>query len=186
MNTSTLKVLFSSLFFLFSLSCHLFSVLIITSPHFGAFSSHLFPSFVFSPFVFSSLLVSSPHFWSSLLVSSPRFWSSLLLSVCLISSLLVLSFGLLYSLLVFFSFLFWSPLLSFPLQPVQGFDYAKQHMGQQGEETLAVTKETLVLSLPVRDAPLTQDKGVLQDGTASKRPQSTEIHRRSVCFTVKP
>ncbi|GAA6094427.1 UPF0606 protein KIAA1549L isoform X2 [Tachysurus ichikawai] len=66
------------------------------------------------------------------------------------------------------------------LMPVQGFDYAKQHMGQQGEETLAVTKETLVLSLPVRDAPLTQEKGVLQDGTASKRPQSTEIHRSKV------
>lgn len=63
-------------------------------------------------------------------------------------------------------------------KPVQGFDYAKQHMGQQGEEGLAVTKETLVLSLPVRDAPLTQDKGVLQDGTASKRLQSTtEMHR---------
>lgn len=181
MNTSTLKVLFSSLFFLFSLSCHLFSVLIITSPHFGAFSSHLFPSFVFSPFVFSSHLLAF-----GLLFLSHLLAFGLLLSVCLISSLLVLSFGLLYSLLVFFSFLFWSPLLSFPLQPVQGFDYAKQHMGQQGEETLAVTKETLVLSLPVRDAPLTQDKGVLQDGTASKRPQSTEIHRRSVCFTVKP
>lgn len=69
---------------------------------------------------------------------------------------------------------------------MQGFDYAKQHMGQQGEETVAVTKETLVLSLPVRDAPLTQDKGVLQDGTASKRPQSTDIHRRSVCFATRP
>ncbi|KAF7707649.1 hypothetical protein HF521_018867 [Silurus meridionalis] len=66
---------------------------------------------------------------------------------------------------------------SYHHQPVQGFDYAKQHMGQQGEETLAVTKETLVLSLPVRDAPLTQDKGVLQDGTTSKRQQSTEILR---------
>lgn len=68
---------------------------------------------------------------------------------------------------------------SFPVQPVQGFDYAKQHMGQTGEEALTVTKETLVLSLPVRDAPLTQDRvAALQDGTASKRPQSTEMHLR--------
>ncbi|XP_016358568.1 UPF0606 protein KIAA1549L-like isoform X4 [Sinocyclocheilus anshuiensis] len=62
-------------------------------------------------------------------------------------------------------------------KPVQGFDYAKQHMGRPGEEALTVTKETLVLSLPVRDAPLTQDRvAVLQDGTASKRPQPTEMH----------
>uniref|UniRef100_A0A8C2K4M4 KIAA1549-like a n=1 Tax=Cyprinus carpio TaxID=7962 RepID=A0A8C2K4M4_CYPCA len=62
-------------------------------------------------------------------------------------------------------------------KPVQGFDYAKQHMGRPGEEALTVTKETLVLSLPVRDAPLTQDRvAALQDGTASKRPQSTEMH----------
>nr|XP_055049079.1 UPF0606 protein KIAA1549L isoform X4 [Misgurnus anguillicaudatus] len=64
---------------------------------------------------------------------------------------------------------------SYHHQPVQGFDYAKQHMGQTGEEGLTVTKDTLVLSLPVRDAPLTQDRA-LQDGTASKRPQSTEMH----------
>ncbi|XP_051545181.1 UPF0606 protein KIAA1549L-like isoform X2 [Myxocyprinus asiaticus] len=67
---------------------------------------------------------------------------------------------------------------SYHHQPVQGFDYAKQHMGQTGEEALTVTKETLVLSLPVRDAPLTQDRvaTALQDGTASKRPQLTEMH----------
>ncbi|XP_016358552.1 UPF0606 protein KIAA1549L-like isoform X2 [Sinocyclocheilus anshuiensis] len=66
---------------------------------------------------------------------------------------------------------------SYHHQPVQGFDYAKQHMGRPGEEALTVTKETLVLSLPVRDAPLTQDRvAVLQDGTASKRPQPTEMH----------
>ncbi len=70
---------------------------------------------------------------------------------------------------------------SFPVQPVQGFDYAKKHMGRPGEEALTVTKETLVLSLPVRDAPLTQDRvAALQDGTASKRPQSTEMHLRWV------
>ncbi|XP_019896148.2 UPF0606 protein KIAA1549L isoform X3 [Esox lucius] len=63
---------------------------------------------------------------------------------------------------------------SYHHQPVQGFDYAKKHMGhQQGEET--VTKETLVLGLPVRDAPLSLDRKVHQDGTASKRPPSADI-----------
>ncbi|XP_035388286.1 UPF0606 protein KIAA1549L isoform X2 [Electrophorus electricus] len=74
---------------------------------------------------------------------------------------------------------------SYHHQPVQGFDYVKQHMGQPGEEALTVTKETLVLSLPVRDAPLPQDKGVLQDGTASKRSQPTEVHRRFDLVTVQ-
>ncbi|XP_041746437.2 UPF0606 protein KIAA1549L-like isoform X4 [Coregonus clupeaformis] len=62
---------------------------------------------------------------------------------------------------------------------VQGFDYAKKHMGhQQGEETISVTKEMLVLGLPVRDAPLSLDRKVHQDGTASKRPPSADfIHK---------
>ncbi|XP_070971704.1 UPF0606 protein KIAA1549L isoform X1 [Oncorhynchus clarkii lewisi] len=65
---------------------------------------------------------------------------------------------------------------SYHHQPVQGFDYAKKHMGhQQGEETISVTKETLVLGLPVRDAPLSLDRKVHQDGTASKRPPSADI-----------
>lgn len=67
----------------------------------------------------------------------------------------------------------------FPCQPVQGFDYAKKHMGRTGDETVSVTKETLVLGLPVRDAPLSLslDKKVHQDGTASKRPPSADIHK---------
>ncbi|XP_042157646.1 UPF0606 protein KIAA1549L isoform X2 [Oncorhynchus tshawytscha] len=65
---------------------------------------------------------------------------------------------------------------SYHHQPVQGFDYAKKHMGhQQGEETISVTKETLVLGLPVRDAPLSLDRKVHPDGTASKRPPSADI-----------
>nr|XP_046202878.1 UPF0606 protein KIAA1549L-like isoform X5 [Oncorhynchus gorbuscha] len=61
-------------------------------------------------------------------------------------------------------------------KPVQGFDYAKKHMGhQQGEETISVTKETLVLGLPVRDAPLSLDRKVHQDGTTSKRAPSADI-----------
>ncbi|XP_029909987.1 UPF0606 protein KIAA1549L [Myripristis murdjan] len=62
-------------------------------------------------------------------------------------------------------------------KPVQGFDYAKQHMGRTGDEAISVTKETLVLGLPVRDAPLSLDRKVHQDGTASKRPPSADIHK---------
>ncbi|XP_072242698.1 UPF0606 protein KIAA1549L isoform X2 [Leuresthes tenuis] len=68
---------------------------------------------------------------------------------------------------------------SYHHQPVQGFDYAKKHMGRTGDETISVTKETLVLGLPVRDAPLSLslDKKVHQDGTASKRPPSADLHK---------
>lgn len=67
----------------------------------------------------------------------------------------------------------------FLCQPVQGFDYAKKHMGRTGDEAISVTKDTLVLGLPVRDAPLSLslDKKVHQDGTASKRPPSADIHK---------
>ncbi|TNN73962.1 UPF0606 protein [Liparis tanakae] len=60
-----------------------------------------------------------------------------------------------------------------------GFDYAKKHMGRTGDDAVSVTKETLVLALPVRDAPLalSLDKKVHQDGTGSKRPPSADIHK---------
>ncbi|KAJ8252068.1 hypothetical protein COCON_G00213800 [Conger conger] len=60
--------------------------------------------------------------------------------------------------------------------PVQGFDYAKQHLGQQGgdEEALPVTQETMILPLPIRDAPLTQ---VYQDGSTSKKTLSNDIRK---------
>ncbi|KAM8891525.1 UPF0606 protein KIAA1549L isoform 2-T3 [Spinachia spinachia] len=68
---------------------------------------------------------------------------------------------------------------SYHHQPVQGFDYAKKHMGRTGDEALSVTNETLVLGLPVRDAPLSLslDKKGHQDGTASKRPPSADTHK---------
>ncbi|XP_047203773.1 UPF0606 protein KIAA1549L isoform X2 [Girardinichthys multiradiatus] len=68
---------------------------------------------------------------------------------------------------------------SYHHQPVQGFDYAKKHLGRTGDEAVSVTKETLVLGLPVRDAPLSMslDKKVHQDGTANKRPPSADIHK---------
>ncbi|XP_048829254.1 UPF0606 protein KIAA1549L-like [Brienomyrus brachyistius] len=63
---------------------------------------------------------------------------------------------------------------SFYHQPVQGFDYAKQHLGQQGgnEEAVPATQETIVLPLSVRDGPLLH-----QNGTASKRTLPNEVHR---------
>uniref|UniRef100_A0A3B3QN18 KIAA1549 like n=1 Tax=Paramormyrops kingsleyae TaxID=1676925 RepID=A0A3B3QN18_9TELE len=64
-------------------------------------------------------------------------------------------------------------------KPVQGFDYAKQHLGQQGgdEEALPVTQETMVLPLPIRDAPLSQERGMHQDGTTSKKTLSSEVRK---------
>ncbi|XP_054884657.1 UPF0606 protein KIAA1549L isoform X1 [Poeciliopsis prolifica] len=68
---------------------------------------------------------------------------------------------------------------SYHHQPVQGFDYAKKHLGRAGDEAVSVTKETLVLGLAVRDAPLSMslDKKVHQDGTANKRPPSADVHK---------
>lgn len=76
--------------------------------------------------------------------------------------------------------------LSLFLQPVQGFDYAKQHLGQQGaeDEVLPVTQETVVLPLPVRDAPASQDREITQDGSTIKTAQSNETRKRYelACF----
>ncbi|XP_012875043.1 PREDICTED: UPF0606 protein KIAA1549L homolog [Dipodomys ordii] len=64
-------------------------------------------------------------------------------------------------------------------KPVQGFDYAKQHLGQQGadEEVIPVTQETVVLPLPVRDVP--QERDTAQDGSTIKTAKSTETRKRS-------
>ncbi|XP_058485078.1 UPF0606 protein KIAA1549L isoform X2 [Solea solea] len=64
-------------------------------------------------------------------------------------------------------------------QPVQGFDYAKQHLGQQGgdEETLPVSQDTLVMSLQIRDTPLSLEKALHQDGTAHKKSLSNDKHK---------
>ncbi|XP_036114894.1 UPF0606 protein KIAA1549L homolog [Molossus molossus] len=64
-------------------------------------------------------------------------------------------------------------------KPVQGFDYAKQHLGQQGadEEVIPVTQETVVLPLPVRDAPASQERDVAQDGSTIKTAKSTETRK---------
>ncbi|XP_035578801.1 UPF0606 protein KIAA1549L homolog isoform X2 [Zalophus californianus] len=66
-------------------------------------------------------------------------------------------------------------------QPVQGFDYAKQHLGQQGadEEVVPVTQETVVLPLPVRDVPASQERDITQDGSTIKTAKSTETRKRS-------
>ncbi|XP_032696856.1 UPF0606 protein KIAA1549L homolog isoform X1 [Lontra canadensis] len=64
-------------------------------------------------------------------------------------------------------------------QPVQGFDYAKQHLGQQGadEEVVPVTQETVVLPLPVRDPPASQERDIAQDGSTIKTAKSTETRK---------
>ncbi|XP_066894129.1 UPF0606 protein KIAA1549L homolog isoform X1 [Kogia breviceps] len=66
-------------------------------------------------------------------------------------------------------------------KPVQGFDYAKQHLGQQGadEEVIPVTQETVVLPLPVRDAPASQERDAPQDGSTIKTARSIETRKRS-------
>lgn len=77
-------------------------------------------------------------------------------------------------------------LVSFPVftapfhQPVQGFDYAKQHLGQQGgdEETLPASQDTLVMSLQIRDTPLSLEKALQQDGTANKKSLTADKHKR--------
>ncbi|XP_033483240.2 UPF0606 protein KIAA1549L [Epinephelus lanceolatus] len=64
-------------------------------------------------------------------------------------------------------------------QPVQGFDYAKQHLGQQGgdEETLPASQDTLVMSLQIRDTPLSLEKALQQDGTANKKSLTSDKHK---------
>ncbi|KAH1171638.1 hypothetical protein KIL84_007256 [Mauremys mutica] len=64
-------------------------------------------------------------------------------------------------------------------KPVQGFDYAKQHLGQQGaeDEVLPVTQETVVLPLPVRDAPASQERDIAQDGSTIKTAKSNETRK---------
>uniref|UniRef100_A0ACB8G368 Uncharacterized protein n=1 Tax=Sphaerodactylus townsendi TaxID=933632 RepID=A0ACB8G368_9SAUR len=63
-------------------------------------------------------------------------------------------------------------------KPVQGFDYAKQHLGQQGaeDEVLPVTQETVVLPLPVRD-PASQEREIVQDGTTAKTAKSNDTRK---------
>ncbi|KAA0714623.1 hypothetical protein E1301_Tti017105 [Triplophysa tibetana] len=65
------------------------------------------------------------------------------------------------------------------LKPVQGFDYAKQHLGQQGAdgENLQVTKETMILPHPIRNPPLSLDKAIRRDGSASKKSLTNEIRK---------
>ncbi|XP_021572526.1 UPF0606 protein KIAA1549L homolog [Carlito syrichta] len=62
-------------------------------------------------------------------------------------------------------------------KPVQGFDYAKQHLGQQGadEEVIPMTQETVVLPLPMRDAP--PDRDMAHDGSTIKTARSTDTRK---------
>ncbi|KAM9860637.1 UPF0606 protein KIAA1549L [Aulostomus maculatus] len=64
-------------------------------------------------------------------------------------------------------------------QPVQGFDYAKQHLGQQGgdEETLPVSQDTLVMSLQIRDTPLSLEKALHHEGSVNKKSLTSDKHK---------
>ncbi|XP_046907818.1 UPF0606 protein KIAA1549L-like [Hypomesus transpacificus] len=65
-------------------------------------------------------------------------------------------------------------------QPVQGFDYAKQHLGQQGgdDEASSAGGDTLALALPLRDAPLTLDKTLHQEGSRSRKTLTSGLRKR--------
>lgn len=71
---------------------------------------------------------------------------------------------------------------------MQGFDYAKQHLGQQGadEEVIPVTQETVVLPLPVRDAPASQERDAPQDGSTIKTAKSIETRKRQAQGQILP
>uniref|UniRef100_A0AAV2LTM9 Uncharacterized protein n=1 Tax=Knipowitschia caucasica TaxID=637954 RepID=A0AAV2LTM9_KNICA len=64
-------------------------------------------------------------------------------------------------------------------QPVQGFDYAKQHLGQLGgeEEALPVSQDTLVMSLQIKDTALSLEKTLQHDGSVSKKNLSSDKHK---------
>ncbi|XP_041054252.1 UPF0606 protein KIAA1549L [Carcharodon carcharias] len=63
-------------------------------------------------------------------------------------------------------------------KPVQGFDYAKQHIGQQGgEDEVTITQETVVLPLPGRDALAPQERESSQDAVNTKPPKTIDIRR---------
>ncbi|XP_072448650.1 UPF0606 protein KIAA1549L isoform X1 [Chiloscyllium punctatum] len=63
-------------------------------------------------------------------------------------------------------------------KPVQGFDYAKQHIGQHGgEDEVTITQETVVLPLPGRDALISQERESSQDGVNIKSLKTIDIRR---------
>ncbi|KAF5894478.1 uncharacterized protein DAT39_015819, partial [Clarias magur] len=67
--------------------------------------------------------------------------------------------------------------MSYYHQPVQGFDYAKQHLGQLGaDEDSAPLPQA---PLPIRDASLSLDKVIHPDGTNSKKILGGEIRKSS-------
>ncbi|XP_053355699.1 UPF0606 protein KIAA1549L isoform X1 [Clarias gariepinus] len=67
--------------------------------------------------------------------------------------------------------------MSYYHQPVQGFDYAKQHLGQLGaDEDSAPLPQA---PLPIRDASLSLDKVIHSDGTNSKKILGGEIRKSS-------
>ncbi|TRY83399.1 hypothetical protein DNTS_020275 [Danionella cerebrum] len=74
---------------------------------------------------------------------------------------------------------YWRDVGYYP-QPVQGFDYAKQHLGRQGsdDQALQVTQDTNVPPHPIKDAPLSLEKPSRQDGSVSKKSLNSVMRKR--------
>ncbi|XP_072905979.1 UPF0606 protein KIAA1549L isoform X1 [Hemitrygon akajei] len=63
-------------------------------------------------------------------------------------------------------------------KPVQGFDYAKQHIGQYGgEDEVTITQETVILPIPGRDALIPQEREAGPETDNSKATKSIDIRR---------
>ncbi|XP_051885011.1 UPF0606 protein KIAA1549L isoform X2 [Pristis pectinata] len=63
-------------------------------------------------------------------------------------------------------------------KPVQGFDYAKQHIGQYGgEDEVTITQETVILPIPGRDALAPQERETIPEADNSKAAKTIDIRR---------
>ncbi|XP_069759132.1 UPF0606 protein KIAA1549L isoform X2 [Narcine bancroftii] len=63
-------------------------------------------------------------------------------------------------------------------KPVQGFDYAKQHIGQfGGEDEVTITQETVILPIPGRDALVPPESEAVPEADSSKGTKTTDIRR---------
>ncbi|XP_078271047.1 UPF0606 protein KIAA1549L-like [Rhinoraja longicauda] len=63
-------------------------------------------------------------------------------------------------------------------KPVQGFDYAKQHIGQYGgEDEVAVTQETVILPVAGRDATAPQEREAVPEADNNKAAKNIDNRR---------
>ncbi|XP_032894438.1 UPF0606 protein KIAA1549L homolog [Amblyraja radiata] len=63
-------------------------------------------------------------------------------------------------------------------KPVQGFDYAKQHIGQYGgEDEVAITQETVILPIAGRDATVPQERETVPEADNNKAAKNIDNRR---------